>query len=52
MEPPQLQLQPSGFHLGQVEDVVDQGEKMPARGQDVLQVLGLLVVDLAEHPLG
>ena len=52
MEPPELQLEPSGLHLGQVEDVVDQGEEMPARGQDVLQVLGLLLVHLPEHPLG
>ena len=52
MEPPELQLQPSGLHLGQVEDVVDQGEEVPARGQDVLQVLGLLLVHLPEHPLG
>ena len=52
MEPPELQLQPAGLHLGQVEDVVDQGEEMPARGQDVLQVLGLLLVHLPEHPLG
>ena len=52
MEPPQLQLEPSGLHLGQVENVVDQGEEMPARGQDVLEVLGLLLVHLPEHPLG
>ena len=52
VEPPELQLEPSGLHLGQVEDVVDQGEEMPARGQDVLQVLGLLRVHLPEHPLG
>jgi hypothetical protein len=52
MEPPELQLQPSGLHLGQVEDVVDQGEEMPARGQDVLEILGLLLVHVPEHPLG
>ena len=52
MEPPELQLEPSGLHLGQVEDVVDQGEEVPAGGQDVLQVLGLLLVHLPEHPLG
>ena len=52
MEPIELQLEPSGLHLGQVEDVVDQGEEMPARGQDVLQVLGLLLVHLPKHPLG
>jgi hypothetical protein len=38
VEPLELQLQPAGLHLGQVEDVVDQGEQMPARGQDVLEV--------------
>ena len=27
-------------------------EQVPARVEDVVQVLGLLVVDLAEHPLG
>jgi hypothetical protein len=36
MEPPELQLQPAGLHLGQIENVVDQGEQMPARGEDVL----------------
>ncbi len=51
MEPPELQLEPTGLHFGEVEDVVDQGEEMPARGQDVLEVLGLLLVHLPEHPL-
>src|SRR6266446_7211336 len=48
----EFQLQPPGFDLRQIEDVVDEGEQMPSRVQDVLQVFGLLLVQLAEHPLG
>ena len=47
----QLQLHPPGLDLGEVEDVVDQGQQVLARGVDVLQVLVLLLVQLAEHPL-
>ena len=47
----QLQLHPPRFDLGQIEDVVDQGQEMLSRGVDVLQVLVLLLVQLAEHPL-
>ncbi len=36
--------------LGQVEDVVDEREQVVARGEDVVEVLRLLLVDLAEHP--
>ena len=37
--------------LGEVEDVVDEREQVVARGEDVLEVLLLLRVDLAEQPL-
>jgi hypothetical protein len=50
VEPSELQLEPAGLHLGEVKDVVDQGEKMLAGAEDVLEVLGLLLVDLTEHP--
>ena len=42
-----LELDLAGLDLGEVEDVVDQGHEMPSRGEDVVEVLGLLVIDLA-----
>ena len=48
----QLQLHPPGFDLRQVEDVVDEGEQVLPGLEDVAQVFRLLLVDLAEHPLG
>ena len=45
----QLQFHPPGFNLGEVKDVVDQGEQMRARSVDVLEVLILFPVQLAEH---
>ncbi len=47
-----LELHPSRLDLGQVEDVVDEREEVPRRLEDVVQVIRLLLVDLAEHPLG
>src|SRR5215475_11099162 len=44
-----LQLHPAGFDLGQIENVVDQGQQVLAGGVDVLQVLVLLLVELPEH---
>jgi len=38
--------------LREIEDVVDEGQEMPARLQDVLEIFGLLLVDVAEHLLG
>ena len=34
-----LQLHLAGFDLGQVEDVVDQGQQVVRRGEDVVEVL-------------
>ena len=51
MEVGQLQLHPARLDLREVEDVVDQGEQVAARGEDILQILLLLAVDVAEHPL-
>src|SRR5262249_5494734 len=51
IEVSQLQLHPSRFDLGEVENVVDQGQEVLAGGVDVLQVLVLLLVELAEHTL-
>ena len=47
-----LQLHVPRLDLREVEDVVDQGQEMPARLQDILQIFRLLVVDVAEHLLG
>jgi hypothetical protein len=43
IEVDRLQLHPACFDLGEIEDVVDQGQQVLAGGVDVLQVLGLLV---------
>ena len=48
---PALELHLAGLHLGQVEDVVDQREQVVGRGEDVVQVLVLLLVHLAEQLL-
>src|SRR2546426_489705 len=47
----QLEVHAAGFDLGQIEDVVDQREEVPARRDDVLQVFFLLRIEVAEHPL-
>ncbi len=47
----EVELHPARLDLGQIQDVVDEGEEVPAGGQYVLQVLLLLVVELAEHAL-
>jgi hypothetical protein len=46
-----FQFHPPRLDLGEVEDVVDEGQQVSSRFEDVGKVLGLLVVDLAEHPL-
>ena len=46
-----VQLHASGLDLGQVEDVVDEGEEVLSRGQDIVQVLRLLLVGRPEHPV-
>ena len=46
-----VQLHPARLDLGQVEHVVEQGEEVAPGVEDVLHVLGLAVVELAEHPL-
>ncbi len=46
-----LELDLAGLDLGQVEHVVDQRQQMVAGREDVVQVLLLLGVDVAEHPL-
>ena len=46
-----LELHLPCLHLGQVEDVVDQSEQVVGRGEDVVQVLVLLLVHLAEQLL-
>ena len=46
-----LELDLPGLDLGQVEDVVDQRQQVVARGEDVLEVLRLLLVELAEELL-
>ena len=51
IEAGELQLHPPRLDLRQVQDVVDEREEMAARGEDVLDVLGLLVVELSEHAL-
>src|SRR5262249_52352032 len=47
-----LQPPPPRLDLREVEDVVDERQQMPSGLQDVVQVLRLLLVDLAEQPLG
>ena len=42
------QLQLSGFHLGEVEDVVDQLQQVAAAVEDVVGVLELPVVQVAK----
>src|SRR2546425_4818055 len=46
-----LELHATRFDLRQIQDVVDEGQQMAARPEDVAQVVLLLGVDLAEHPL-
>src|SRR5262249_42656429 len=46
-----VQLQPPGFDLGQVQDVVDQLQQVPAAGEDVVDVALLARVQLAEGPV-
>ena len=46
-----LQLHPPGLHLGEVEDLVQQLEKVLARVEDVAQVFLLTLVQITEHPL-
>src|SRR5262249_36311935 len=48
VEGQRLQLHAPRLDLGEVEDVVDEGEEVLARGQDVLEVFLLLLVHFAE----
>jgi hypothetical protein len=47
----QLELHLPRLDLREIEDVVDEGQKVLPRGVNILQVLVLLRVQLAEHPL-
>ena len=51
MEAFELQVHPARLDLREVQDVVDEREEVAARGQDVLSVLGLLLVERTEHLL-
>ena len=44
----QLQFHAPRFDLGQIEDFIDQRKQMPARGENIVGILGLLVVQIAE----
>ena len=46
-----FELHAPGLDLGQVEDVVEQLEQVPAGVEDVAEVLLLPVVDVTEHAL-
>jgi hypothetical protein len=46
-----VQLHVAGLHLGQVEDVVQQGEQVLARLPDVAEIVLLASVEVTEHPL-
>ena len=45
-----LEVHPTGLDLGQVQDLVEQLEQVLARRPDVVEVLLLPLVDVAEHP--
>ena len=47
----ELELDLPRFDLGEVEHVVDEREQVVSGGQDVVEVLRLLFVDIADHPL-
>src|SRR4051812_30238361 len=49
VEDGKLELHAAGLDLREIEDVVDEREKMTARLVDVLQVIELLGVQLTEH---
>ena len=51
-ETSQFQLHAARFHLGQVQDVVDQLQQVFATGEDVVDVFELLRIQLAEHLIG
>src|SRR5687767_83057 len=51
IEAGQFELHAPGFDLREIEDVVDQGQKVFARAVYVLEVLGLFRIDVAEHAL-
>ena len=46
-----VQLELARLDLGEVEDVVDQRQQVVSGREDVLDVLLLLLVEVAEHPL-
>src|SRR5262249_41198375 len=37
--------------FGKVQDLIDKGQQMTARGEDVVGVLGLFLIKLSEHSL-
>ena len=51
IERSQLQLHPPRLDLGKIQDLIDKGEQMAAGGEDVVGVLGLFLIQLAEHSL-
>src|SRR3989454_10758175 len=51
VEPRQLELHLARLDLREVEDVVDERQEVTPRRVNVLEVLVLLLVELAEHPL-
>ena len=46
-----LQVHPTGLDLREVEDLVQELEQVSSRAVDVVEVLLLTLVDVAEHPL-
>src|SRR5262245_46707865 len=44
IERSQLQLHPPCLNFGKVQNLIDEGQQMPARGEDVVSVLGLFLV--------
>src|SRR4030095_466196 len=40
----QLKLHATRFHLGEIENLIDEGQQVAARGEDIVGVLGLFLV--------
>jgi hypothetical protein len=51
MEVREFQFHPPSLDLRQIENVVDEGQEMGARGVDVLEILLLLLVEVTEHAI-
>ena len=45
----QLQLHAAGLNLGKIQDLVNQRQKVAARGENVLRVFSLFLVQLAKQ---